>query len=43
MCQKKMKTYNWAPNTEPQLQEAASPQTLWSGWLQRYVEKEFEL
>ena len=26
---------NWAPNTDPQLAEAASPLTLWSGWLQR--------
>jgi len=30
-------SYNWSANTDPQLQEAASPQGLWSGCLQRYV------
>lgn len=26
---------NWPANSEPQLQEAASPHVLWSGCLQR--------
>ena len=30
-------TYNRSANTDPQLQEAASPQVLRSGFLQRYV------
>ena len=29
--------YNKSANTDPQLQEAASPQGLWSGCLQRYL------
>jgi hypothetical protein len=29
--------YNWSLDTDPQLQEAASPQVLWSGQLQRYA------
>ena len=31
------KPYNRSANTEPQLQEAASPQMLRSGCLRRYV------
>ena len=29
--------FNWSANTDPQLQEAASPQVLRSGCLQRYA------
>jgi hypothetical protein len=28
-------SYNWSANTDPQLQGAASPRVLWSGYLQR--------
>jgi hypothetical protein len=27
--------FNWSANTDPQQQEAAPPQVLWSGCLQR--------
>ena len=29
--------FNWSANADPQLQEAASPQLLRSGYLQRYA------
>ena len=30
---------NRSVNTDPQRQEAASPQVLWSGYLQRYASR----
>jgi hypothetical protein len=31
---------NWSANTDPQLQEAASPLVLRSGYLQRYMARQ---